>query len=79
VAVRGELDLATVGTLEAELNRPPGPIVLDLSGVSFIDSAGLTLLLRTTRNGCAIGNVSPAVSRLFRVTGFEDTLLRPPI
>jgi anti-sigma B factor antagonist len=77
VAVCGEIDLATVDTLEAELNRLSGPIVLDLSKVSFIDSLGLTVLLRATRNGLTIGEVSPAVTRLFRITGFEDVLLRP--
>jgi anti-anti-sigma factor len=77
VAVRGELDLAAVETLEAALGEVSGSILLDLRGISFIDSAGLTLLLRATRNGCTIGEVSPEVVRLFRVTGFEDELRRP--
>ena len=78
VAVRGEIELATVDKLEAALGRLSGPVVLDLSKVSFIDSVGLTLLLRATRNGCTIGKTSPAVSRLFRITGFEGDLLQKP-
>jgi anti-anti-sigma factor len=78
VAVRGEVDLATVEKLEAALRRLSGPVVLDLSKVSFIDSMGLTLLLRATRNGCTIGKASPAVSRLFRMTGFEEEFLHKP-
>ena len=78
MAVTGEVELATVEKLEAALRRVSGPIILDLSKVSFIDSMGLTFLLRATRNGCTIGKASPAVSRLFRMTGFEqDLLLRP--
>ena len=45
VAVQGELDLATVGTLEAYLNGVGRPVVVDLANVSFIDSAGIALLL----------------------------------
>jgi anti-anti-sigma factor len=78
VAVRGEVDLATVDKLDAALIRLSGPVVLDLSKVSFIDSMGLTSLLRATRNGCTIGKASPAVSRLFRMTGFEEELLHKP-
>lgn len=78
VAVSGEVDLATVDKLEAALGRLSGPVVLDLSKVSFIDSMGLTLLLRATRNGCSIGKASPAVSRLFRMTGFEEELRHRP-
>ena len=79
VAVRGEVDLATFEKLEAALRRLSGPVVLDLSKVSFIDSMGLTFLLRATRNGCTIGKASPAVSRLFRMTGFEEELLHKPL
>ena len=78
MVVTGEVELATVGKLEAALSRLSGPVILDLSKVSFIDSMGLTLLLRATRNGCTIGKASPAVSRLFRMTGFEEELLHKP-
>ena len=46
VAVRGELDLATVGTLADELGRVARPVVLDLSRVTFMDSMGVHLLMR---------------------------------
>ena len=59
VAARGEIDLATVTALEAELaKRESRPIILDLSEVSFIDSTGLTLLIRTAGR-VTIGAVSP--------------------
>jgi anti-anti-sigma factor len=74
VAVRGEIDLATVGVLEAELNELVEPIVLDLRRCTFIDSTGLTLLLRATRDGVTIGEVSPEVVRTFQTAGLEDEL-----
>ena len=45
----GELDLATVGTLQAALDgiEGAGRLVLDLRGLSFLDSTGLRLLVRS--------------------------------
>ncbi len=48
--VRGELDLSTASRLEeavaaAEARAPRGPLVLDLSGLGFMDSTGLQVLL----------------------------------
>jgi anti-sigma B factor antagonist len=49
VRASGELDMATTGALEDELRRtlerPAGSIVLDLDGITFIDSTGLRILL----------------------------------
>ena len=74
MAVQGEIDGATVGTLEAYLKGVTGPVVLDLGGVSFIDSIGLTLLLRATKRGLTIRDVSPAVRRLLRQCCLENEL-----
>jgi anti-anti-sigma factor len=74
VVVRGEIDLATVAALEADLARLESrPIVLDLSGVSFIDSTGLTLLVRTAGR-VTIGPISAAVDRLIQTCGLETEL-----
>ncbi len=74
VAARGEIDLATVTALEAELaKRESRPIILDLSGVSFIDSTGLTLLIRTAGR-LTIGAVSATVDRLIQMCGLETEL-----
>jgi anti-anti-sigma factor len=46
----GELDMSTEGPASAEIERvqadPPRVVGLDLSGVRFIDSTGLRLILR---------------------------------
>lgn len=47
--VVGELDVASVAALRAELRRTiaaaPGPVVLDLTAMTFIDAAGLAALV----------------------------------
>jgi anti-anti-sigma factor len=48
VAVRGEIDLATVSAVEErmrDLRRPGSHLALDLDHVSFMDSAGLRLIV----------------------------------
>ena len=49
IALRGELDLEHAYTFDEELRRVeaggPGCIVLDLRGLTFIDSSGLARLL----------------------------------
>lgn len=50
VAVTGELDLAVAGRLDSELEQlgvaPSGTLVIDLSGLEFMDSSGLRVLVR---------------------------------
>jgi anti-sigma B factor antagonist len=51
VHVAGELEMTTASTLRAELDRaellvvPPAPLVLDLSGLNFLASMGLQVLV----------------------------------
>ena len=79
VHATGELDLAGVETLEREVRRLSATlttsIVLDLSRLEFIDSAGISLLVRlaaeSRRNGDRLRIVrgSAAVQRMLEVTG----------
>jgi anti-anti-sigma factor len=75
LTLAGELDLNTIEevlpVLEAALSAHPGSLVLDLSRVAFADSSALNLLLRThARTSLHLaGPLSPAVERLFEVTG----------
>ena len=78
----GELDMVTSPLLRDELTRHRGRgrrVVLDLSGIEFIDSTGLVLLMEAARepshDGWALAlrrNVSPVVARLFEVTRTES-------
>jgi anti-anti-sigma factor len=83
VAVHGELDLATVGELRARLDALRAerrPTVLDLDGLSFMDSTGIRLVLQCTQDGAdtgwsfAITRGSSAVRRVFEATRIEDRL-----
>jgi anti-anti-sigma factor len=55
IFVDGELDIATVASLDAVLERAPASVCIDLSGLTFCDVAGLNMLLaareRTIRAG----------------------------
>jgi anti-sigma B factor antagonist len=82
VQPRGELDLASVGTLRAALDgvETPGRVVLDLRGLSFIDSTGLRLLVvldqRARCDGFQLTLVPPPapVDRAIRVSGLDQVL-----
>jgi anti-sigma B factor antagonist len=79
VLVDGELDLAAVAEVGNELEtlRRAGwrQLVLDLSAVSFMDLAGLRLLLGAFERADAAGDLfliaaaSPQVSRVLELTG----------
>ncbi len=97
VALRGELDLEHAYTFDEELRRiernRPHCLVLDLRGLSFLDSCGLARLLaarkraRRERRRLLLVRGGPAVQRLLALTAvgehFETVSavpdeLRPP-
>ena len=74
----GELDMSTAPELEASMVvvRAPGRVlVVDLSGLEFMDSTGLTLFTRwslgTERHGYTLALVrgGERIQRLFELTG----------
>ena len=84
IRLEGELDLATAEELERELLRVEGSdalsIVLDLSGLEFIDSTGVRLLIqadarsRANSNRLALLRGPRAVQRVFELIGILDRL-----
>lgn len=44
LTVVGEIDMSNTGSLAAALDGAPGPLVLDLTEVEYLDSAGLSVL-----------------------------------
>jgi anti-sigma B factor antagonist len=84
VTVSGELDLYTVPQLEEELERAKAPgaarVVVDLAGVSFMDSTALGALVRAHREvrlaagELALVSDDPRVARLFAITGLERVI-----
>lgn len=79
IKMRGELDLAVVEEcrlgLEEPLREAGRVVVLDVGNVTFVDSTGLSLLLRTKRSIDAVGGrlliarVSRPVLRLLDASG----------
>jgi len=84
VAPHGELDMATAGAVDQELQRLHGSgirkLLLDLSGVTFIDSSGLHLVVRWAGNAAKDGfdfeiePGPPAVQRIFSLTALDESL-----
>ena len=82
-SVSGQIDAQTAGHMNDALQDMPdvgdGPIELDLSDVTFIDSSGLRVLLgladRVAQAGgtVVIRNASKSVKRLLEITKLEST------
>ena len=62
--LRGELDLGSAGRLERALDEHRGPVLLDLTALTFMDSTGIRVLLETSeisaRAGRELAVVPPA-------------------
>jgi anti-sigma B factor antagonist len=84
ISVSGELDLASSPALEEELERVAQSdvqvVVVDLRNLEFMDSTGLSVLVRAHQraeeNGRRLGlvNGSQQVQRLLTLTGVADRL-----
>ena len=83
VAPEGELDMAAVRALREKLEVDLGDarfLVLELRGLSFLDTSGLQLVFeqqkRSEREGFAFVLVrgQPHVQRLFEIAGMNDRL-----
>lgn len=82
VEVRGEVDLSTAPVLDERLSglADVHKLVIDLSGVSFLDSSGLGVLVRTSNkledHGGSIRLVvnQPQVLKVLEITGLVSTM-----
>jgi anti-sigma B factor antagonist len=84
IGLFGELDLATAGSVEQELRAveatDASSIVVDLSGLTFMDSTGLRLVWqaearsRADANRLTLLRGPRAVQRVFEISGIAGTL-----
>ncbi|MEV5891318.1 STAS domain-containing protein [Nonomuraea fuscirosea] len=90
VSVSGELDIATTEQLRSHLLQllqeagrcscPEVRLVIELSRLSFIDAAGLGILVAvqnqalSQRTPMHITSAPPAMRRLLRITGLDQHL-----
>lgn len=80
ISCRGEFDLEAAAAFEAAVGGSRAErLVIDLSGVSFMDSTGVRVLLGTLRRypGWRLSVCCPRSPprRVLAVTGIEDLLL----
>ncbi len=80
ISVSGQLDISNAATLEKALARAatahPRALIFDLSGLEFMDSAGVSVLVRARAE---VGDVrlrspTPIVRRLIEITGLAGIL-----
>ena len=83
VAVSGELDIDTMAELSAALRTGAGlgaTTVVDLRGLTFIDSTGVSGLLAASRRAQEAGRRlvcvpgPPSIQRIFQLTGLDTVL-----
>jgi anti-sigma B factor antagonist len=84
VTLGGDLDLSTAGAeieeLLEECTESACHVVLDMSQVTFMDSTGLALLVKTDRRLSAIGRrlvilrPHPNVQRILEITELDQRL-----
>ena len=82
LALEGRLDTTTAPQLEAELKQSMNGVtelVLDFSGLDYLSSAGLRVLLSAQKvmnkqGSMVIRNVNGTIHEIFEVTGFVDIL-----
>lgn len=82
VRVRGELDIATADQaytyLRDVVDSQDGPVMMNLSGLTFCDAAGLGVLARVAgharRSGRALKLTAarPGLVRLMHITGMDE-------
>ena len=85
VALHGELDMARADEVTAELDRvdrldPPRPVLLDLRGLTFLDSSGLRVIVMAgtrsqdgDRAVCVVRG-SEQIQHVFEITGMDREL-----
>lgn len=82
VGLEGRLDTTTAPQLESELRASIGGVsdlVIDLSKLDYVSSAGLRVLLAAQKimnkqGSMTIRNVKPEIMEIFDITGFMSIL-----
>jgi anti-anti-sigma factor len=84
VALTGEFDVYTVAAFRAELERVghfARPIIIDLTGVTLLDSSGIgalvSLLNQSRSDGGSVGVICPhaPLRRVFEITGLRNAFV----
>jgi len=80
VTVSGELDISNAASLEATVAsitaEHPDRLIFDVSGLRFMDSAGIAVLIGAAGkvNAVQLRDPSPIVRRVIELTGLSSVL-----
>lgn len=69
LAVSGEIDMSNIDSLADALSTTPGPLVLDLTDVEYLDSAGLSVLFA---HADRLELIATLLAPVLRVSGLSD-------
>jgi anti-sigma B factor antagonist len=82
LTVAGDLDYHTAGRLRGALEELPldeaAGVIIELSGLTYCDSTGISVLVTAYRRARAAGRalvlagLNPDITRVFRVTGLDQ-------
>jgi anti-sigma B factor antagonist len=78
VMLEGELDSSTAASLRERVEsippQPAQPLIFDLTGLRFMDSAGIAVLIGATARAGSVSlrNPSPIIRRVLQATGLSS-------
>jgi len=84
LTVSGQLDISNADQLEQAVERATARtrdgLVFDLSSLEFMDSAGISVIVRAASelDSVSLRNPSPMVRRLIEITGLSEILVIEP-
>jgi anti-anti-sigma factor len=84
ILLSGELDMVSVDRIRPVIEEVLGAgserLVFDVSGLEFMDSSGIALLVSATRRAqqVQLRHPTPIVRRLIELTGLTELLLMVP-
>ncbi|MEO6570374.1 MAG: STAS domain-containing protein, partial [Ilumatobacteraceae bacterium] len=80
LVIAGEIDAHTAPALAEAITGAGPDLTIDMSGIEFVDSSGLRVLIdahQAAESGggsLTLSNPSPAVTRLLEISGVVDYL-----
>ncbi|GAA4455602.1 STAS domain-containing protein [Phytohabitans houttuyneae] len=70
LTVTGEIDMSNAGALADALDRAPAPVVVDMSAVEYLDSAGLAVLFAHADGLTLVAN--PRLGPVLTISGLAE-------
>jgi anti-anti-sigma factor len=80
VVLSGELDSSNAASLKERVasipSQPAAPLIFDLTGLRFMDSAGIAVLIGAAAKASSVSlrNPSPIIQRVLEATGLSGVL-----